>query len=94
MDADLFRRLDGMGISNSPFAKKLSAEDARRVRFVRPKLVAEVEFRSWTAEGLIRMPPFGAYGTTSLRTRLSLNGLGPANKDELSAEQGAYRTAA
>jgi bifunctional non-homologous end joining protein LigD len=33
--------------------KKLAAEDARRVRFVRPELVAEVEFRVWTAEGLI-----------------------------------------
>ena len=50
----LFRRLDGMSIPKSPFAKKLSALDARRVRFVRPELVAEVEFRAWTAEGLIR----------------------------------------
>ena len=55
---DLFRRLGGMSIPKSPFAKKLSAEDARRVRFVRPKLVAEVEFRSWTAEGLIRHASF------------------------------------
>ena len=52
--ADLFRRLDEMSIPKSPFARKLAAEDARRVRFVRPELVAEVEFRAWTAEGLIR----------------------------------------
>ena len=58
MAADLFRRLDGMGISKSPFVKKLSAEDARRARFVRPELVAEVEFRSWTAEGLVRHASF------------------------------------
>jgi bifunctional non-homologous end joining protein LigD len=38
--ADLLRRLDGMGIPKSPFANKLSAEYARRVRFVRPELVA------------------------------------------------------
>jgi bifunctional non-homologous end joining protein LigD len=50
--ADLCRRLDGMSIPKSPFAKKLSALDARRVRFVRPELVAEVEFRAWTAEGV------------------------------------------
>ena len=56
--ADLFRRLDGMSIPKSPFAKKLSTEDARRVRFVRPELVAEVEFRAWTAEGLIRHASF------------------------------------
>lgn len=56
--ADLFRRLDAMAIAKSPFAKKLLAEDVRRVRFVRPELVAEVEFRSWTAEGLIRHASF------------------------------------
>jgi bifunctional non-homologous end joining protein LigD len=55
---DLFRRLDAMTIPKSPFAKKLSALDARRVRFVRPELVAEVEFRTWTAEGLIRHASF------------------------------------
>ena len=56
--AELFRRLDAMSILKSPFAKKLSALDARRVRFVRPELVAEVEFRAWTAEGLIRHASF------------------------------------
>jgi bifunctional non-homologous end joining protein LigD len=55
---DLFRRLDAMTIPKSPFAKKLSALDARRVRFVRPELVAEVEFRTWTSEGLIRHASF------------------------------------
>jgi bifunctional non-homologous end joining protein LigD len=53
LSEDLFRRLDAMTIPKSPFAKKLSALDARRVRFVRPELVAEVEFGTWTAEGLI-----------------------------------------
>jgi bifunctional non-homologous end joining protein LigD len=52
MDCALW--LEAMSILKSPFAKKPSAEDARRVRFVRPELVAEVEFRAWTAEGLIR----------------------------------------
>ena len=56
--ADLFRRLDAMTIPKSPFARKLSALDARRVRFVRPELVAEVEFRAWTTEGLVRHASF------------------------------------
>ena len=55
---DLFRRLDAMSIPKSPFAKKLSALDARRVRYVRPDLVAEVEFRTWTTDGLIRHSMF------------------------------------
>ena len=56
--ANLFRRLDAIAIPKSSFAKKLSAEDARRVRFVRPELVGEVDFRAWTAEGLIRHASF------------------------------------
>jgi bifunctional non-homologous end joining protein LigD len=55
---DLFRRLDAMRISKSPFTKKLSGLDGRRVRFVRPEFVAEVEFRTWTTEGLIRHASF------------------------------------
>jgi bifunctional non-homologous end joining protein LigD len=56
--ADLFRRLEEMRIPKSPFAKKLTAEEAYQARFVRPELVAEVEFRAWTAEGLIRHAAF------------------------------------
>ena len=36
---------------SSPFARRLTADEARQVRFVRPELVAEVEFRAWTADG-------------------------------------------
>jgi bifunctional non-homologous end joining protein LigD len=56
--ADLFARLDPMRIPKSPFARKLTAEEAYQARFVRPELVAEVEFRSWTAEGLVRHASF------------------------------------
>ena len=44
--AELFPCLDAMSIPKSPFANKLSTEDARGVRYVRPELVAEVEFRT------------------------------------------------
>src|SRR3546814_17331097 len=50
---DLYRRLEKIRTSSSPFAKKLSAEQARQVRYVKPELVAEVEFRGWTADGKI-----------------------------------------
>jgi bifunctional non-homologous end joining protein LigD len=56
--ADLFRRLDKLGVSSSPFSEKLSADAARQVRFVRPELVAEVEFRGWTAERSVRHASF------------------------------------
>jgi bifunctional non-homologous end joining protein LigD len=55
---DLFKRLDRMRIAYSPFNGKLPAEEARQARFVRPELVAEVEFRAWTADGNLRHASF------------------------------------
>jgi bifunctional non-homologous end joining protein LigD len=69
---ELFRRLDAMSVPKSPFAKKLSALDARRVRFVRPELVAEVEFRTWTADGLIRHSTFRGLREDKLASEAAL----------------------
>lgn len=56
--ADLYKRLKTIETKKSPFAEKLDAEAARRVRFVSPDLVAEVDFRSWTADGNLRHASF------------------------------------
>ncbi|WP_134681727.1 DNA ligase D [Paracoccus ravus] len=56
--SDLFARLYAISIKASPFAGKLSADAARQVVFVRPELVAEVEFRAWTADGHLRHASF------------------------------------
>lgn len=56
--SDLFRRLDRMRIPSSPFSEKLEPEQARQVRYVRPELAAEVEFRAWTADGNLRHAAF------------------------------------
>ncbi|WEX77506.1 DNA ligase D [Sinorhizobium numidicum] len=55
---ELFRRLDGMRIRESPFSERLTADEARQARFVRPELVAEVEFGAWTADGNLRHASF------------------------------------
>lgn len=55
---DLFRRLERMRILESPFNDKLTAMEARQARYVRPELVAEVEFRAWTADGHLRHASF------------------------------------
>ncbi|WP_336802089.1 DNA ligase D [Kaistia sp. MMO-174] len=55
---DLFQTLERMRISASPFGRALTAEEGRQVRFVRPELVAEVEFRAWTADGHLRHASF------------------------------------
>ena len=55
---DLWERLERLRIQSSPFDDKLSAEEARQVRYVRPELVAAIEFRSWTADGNLRHASF------------------------------------
>src|SRR5690606_30899306 len=55
---NLFKRLERMRVPESPFAGKLTAEEARLARYVRPELVAEVEFRAWTADGHLRHASF------------------------------------
>lgn len=56
--ADLFKRLERIRLDKSPFGRKLTAEEARQARYVRPELVAEVEFRAWTADGHLRHASF------------------------------------
>jgi bifunctional non-homologous end joining protein LigD len=56
--AALFTRLGKTAQPKSPFAGRLGADEKRRVIFVRPDLVAEVEFRAWTADGLVRHASF------------------------------------
>lgn len=55
---DLKKRLDGIRRKTSPFADKLSAAARRDVVWVKPELVAEVEFRAWTADGILRHAAF------------------------------------
>jgi len=55
---DLLARLERLRIPESPFAERLTADEARKVRYVRPELVAEVEFRTWTADRHLRHAVF------------------------------------
>jgi bifunctional non-homologous end joining protein LigD len=55
---DLYKRLDAIRTPTSPFAKKLPRAEARGVCFVQPELVAEVEFRAWTTDRIVRHASF------------------------------------
>ncbi|WP_333826747.1 DNA ligase D [Pararhodobacter sp.] len=55
---DLFRRLSRMERKRSPFSGRLDAAARRGVVFVKPELVAEVEFRDWTGAGMLRHAAF------------------------------------
>jgi bifunctional non-homologous end joining protein LigD len=55
---ELYDQLERIRIDKSPFDERLTSEEARGVRYVEPKLVAEVEFRAWTADGNLRHASF------------------------------------
>ena len=55
---DLAARLAPLARKTPPFAGKLTADAARGVTWVKPELAAEVEFRAWTADGILRHASF------------------------------------
>jgi bifunctional non-homologous end joining protein LigD len=55
---DLWRRLDAIRIPSPALQKPPPPESRRNVRWVKPLLVADVEFRGWTADGIVRHAVF------------------------------------
>lgn len=51
-------RLSPIEVQQSPFRPGAGEVPPRTARFVRPELVAEVEFHQWTEAGLLRQPVF------------------------------------
>jgi bifunctional non-homologous end joining protein LigD len=55
---DLWRRLEGLRVPAPPLDEPPPADVRRNVRWVKPALVAEVELRGWTADGIVRHAVF------------------------------------
>jgi bifunctional non-homologous end joining protein LigD len=55
---DLWQRLEDIRSDKPPFEQALPPESRRNVRWVRSKLVADVEVRGWTADGIARHAVF------------------------------------
>jgi bifunctional non-homologous end joining protein LigD len=55
---DLWRRLDAVRVAAPALDRLPPAEARRNVRWVKPQLVAEVEMRGWTADGILRHAVF------------------------------------
>ena len=56
--ADLSQRFAGLASERQPFAQKPPAAVARRSRWVRPELVAQIGFADFTRDGLVRQGRF------------------------------------
>ncbi len=55
---EMRKRLEALEIDKTPFAAGLDTWLARHAHWVRPDLVAEVNFTEWTGDGKIRHPSF------------------------------------
>lgn len=56
--AALFAALDPIRIDKSPMSRKAPAEAEKGVRWVTPRLVAQVQYHAWPADGLLRHTSF------------------------------------
>lgn len=53
---DLLRLLSPLAADGCPFAGPMPGEHTRHARWVRPRLVGEVEYSQWTPDGMLRHP--------------------------------------
>jgi len=56
--ADLQRRMEALASHNCPFDPRPTGPHVRHARWVRPELVAQVEFGEWTGDGRLRHPSY------------------------------------
>jgi bifunctional non-homologous end joining protein LigD len=69
---ELRRRLEPLERASPPFVNPPAGAEARGVHWVRPELVAEVEFTSWTQDGRLRHPSYKGLREDKAATEIRL----------------------